>query len=143
VAEDTIGEIIQKFVSLRDELTEWKRSVDEEERRRKAELTKLEVILLGKADELGVDSFKTEYGTAYKTMEEHFRVQDWNAFVEYVKETGNFSLFQKRVTKTAAKDVLVETGELPRGLDRYQEFKINVRRPANGSKKGGGDSNGD
>jgi len=133
--QTNIGEIIRRYVELRDSLSEWKKKMDEEERARKTELEKIEVQILQKADELGVDSFKTEHGTAYKTTDEHFRIDNWEEFVDYVKKTDNFSLFQKRVTKTVAKEVYTETGELPGGVGYFQEFKINIRRPTGGSKK--------
>jgi len=124
-----VGVAIKQYVSMRDKLFEWKKKRDEEEAKRKAALEEIEMWLLQQADVMGVESFKTSFGTAYKVTEEHYRIQDWDTFVEYVKETDNFQLFQKRVTKTAAKEIYSETGELPKGLDYFQEYKINVRRP--------------
>jgi len=133
--ELTIGGVIKKYVTLRDKLTAWQRKRDEEENNKKAELEVLEMWLLEKTKELGVESFKTEYGTAYRSTEEHYRIRDWSSFIEFVKKTDNYSLLQKRVTKTAAKDVHIETGEIPAGLDYFQEYKVNVRRPTSGIKK--------
>ena len=133
--ELTIGGVIKKYVTLRDKLTAWQRKRDEEEKNKKAELEVLEMWLLEKTKELGVESFKTEYGTAYRSTEEHYRIRDWSSFIEFVKKTDNYSLLQKRVTKTAAKDVHIETGEIPAGLDYFQEYKVNVRRPTSGIKK--------
>jgi hypothetical protein len=97
-------------------------------------LTEIEVWLLMKADEMGVDSFKTPAGTAYKQKMEHYRIGDWGKFVEYVKETNNFQLFEKRVAKLAAKEIHATEGEVPSGLDYTSEFVMHVLRP---TKKGG------
>lgn len=124
-----VGAAVAKYVTLRDSLTEWSRKKDAEEQKRKKKLEEIEMWLLQQSEALGVDSFKTEYGTAYKSMEEHYRIQDWNQVLEYVKRTDNFQVFQKRVTKTAVKEIQTETGELPDGLDYFTEFKMHVRRP--------------
>ena len=127
----SVSETIKEYVKLRDAILAWKKKNDELEAKKKAALEKIEVWLLDQANKTGVDSFKTEHGTAYKTLKEHYRIQDWSAFIEFVKETNNYALLQKRVTKTVAKEVHNETGELPKGLDYFSEYTINVRRPSN------------
>jgi hypothetical protein len=132
--DEKVSDVIKMYVDLRDSLKQWQKEVSSEEAARKKVLEELEVKLLIKADEDGVDSFKTPYGTAFKSLTEHYRIADWPTFVEFVKETDNFALLQKRVTKTVAKEVHEETGILPLGLDYYSEYTINVRRPT--KKKG-------
>jgi len=134
IMDEKVGDVINRYVNLRDSLKEWKKEVEIEEAARKKVLEELEVKLLIKADEDGVESFKTIYGTAFKSLTEHYRIANWPSFIEYVKKTDNFALLQKRVTKTVAKEVHVETGLLPDGLDYYSEFTMNVRRPT--KKKG-------
>ena len=130
-----IGDAVKTFVKMRNELRDWMAKQKEEEARRKQELEEVEVWLLQKAGELGVDSFKTPYGTAYKNLREHYRIKDWGSFVEYVKETGNFQLFEKRVAKLAAKEIHRTEGEIPDGLDYSSEYVMGVLSP---SKKGKG-----
>ena len=132
----SIGEAVQKYVTKRDALRIWKKQMDEEETQRKAELTEIEVWLLQKADELGVDSFKTPAGTAYKAKQEHFRVGDWGEICEYVKRTNNFSIFEKRIAKLATKEIIGVEGEIPKGIVYSAEYTINVLRPSK-PKKGG------
>lgn len=130
-----IGEAVEDYVTRRDNLRAWKKEVDEEEARQKQEMTEIESFLLSKADELGVDSFKTPYGTAYKSVKDHYRIGDWSTFVEYVKTTGNYQLFEKRVAKLAAKEIHQTDGELPAGLDYFSEYVIGVLRPTKKKSK--------
>ena len=130
-----IGEAVKRYVSLRDRLRAWQHKKKEEEAIKKIELEGIEMWLINRADEDGVESFKTRFGTAYKTYSEHYNVADWTTFVDYVKETGNFQLFQKRVTSTAAKEIHEETGELPPGLNFFKEVKMGVLRPKGGEVK--------
>jgi len=131
----SIGDAVSVFVSLRDDLREWQKQQKEEEQRRKEEMEEIEVYLLKKAEELGVDSFKTPFGTAYKSLKEHYRIGDWPAFVEYVKQTNNFQLFEKRVAKLSAKEIHQNEG-LPAGLEYTSEYTMGVNRA---SKKKGED----
>jgi len=129
-----VGAVVEKYVALRDDLRTWKKGVDEEEARRKRELEEIEMSLLAQADRMGVDSFKTPFGTAYKQLTEHFRIGDWTKFVDYVKRTDNFQLFEKRVAKLAAKEIK-ETAGLPEGLDYTSEYVVHVLRPTSKGKE--------
>lgn len=129
-----VGDGVKFFVLQRDRLRVWKKKMEEEEARRKQALLEIEMWLLSKANELGVDSFKTQFGTAYKQIKEHYRIGDWDTFVSYVKETNNFQLFEKRVAKLAAKEIHTTTKEIPRGLDYSSEYVMHVLRPSNKDK---------
>ena len=126
----SIGNTVKQYVAARDRLRVWQKKKDEEETKRKTELLEMEMWLLVKADEMGVDSFKTPFGTAYKQIKEHYRIGNWDNFVAYVKETNNFQLFEKRVAKLAAKEIHNTTKEIPSGLDYSSEYVVHVLRPA-------------
>jgi hypothetical protein len=129
-----VAEAVEAYVAMRNELRAWKKEVDQEEADRKKILEDIEMWLLSKADEMGVDSFKTPMGTAYKQIQEHYRIGDWVSFVDFVKRTNNFQLFEKRVAKLAAKEIHQTNGEVPDGLDYSSEYVIHVLRPS--KKKG-------
>lgn len=124
-----IGDAIKAYVAARDRLRAWTKKRDEEEAARKHILEEIETWILARSNELGVDSFKTPFGTAYKQLKEHYRIGDWSSFVEYVKRTGNFQLFEKRVAKLAAKEIHQTDGKIPDGLDYSSEYGVNVLRP--------------
>lgn len=124
-----IGDAIKAYVAARDRLRAWTKKRDEEEAARKHILEEIETWILARSNELGVDSFKTPFGTAYKQLKEHYRIGDWGSFVEYVKRTGNYQLFEKRVAKLAAKEIHQTDGKIPDGLDYSSEYGVNVLRP--------------
>ena len=129
-----VGDAVRFYVLQRDRLRKWSEKVKAEEEKRKAALTEIEMWLLKKSDEMGVDSFKTPAGTAYKQIKEHYRIENWEAFVGYVKRTDNFQLFEKRVAKLAAKEIHSSEG-LPDGLNFFSEYVMHVLRPST-KKKG-------
>ena len=109
----------------------------------------IESFFLAKMSELGVDSLKNENGTPYKAEAVSVTVADNSAFVDYVLQqslaalpltdaakraivdaivaSGQFALIEARASKSAVEALLEETGELPPGLNRRVEAKVNVR----------------
>jgi hypothetical protein len=132
--DSKIEDVVGAFVDVRDRLSalksEWK-TIEEE---MKLILSKYEMWLRDKADALGVDSFKTKYGTAYKHLKETYRIGNWITFIEYIKETDNFQLLEKRVAKNAAREIHQLEG-IPPGLEYFSEFEIGIRRPIKEKEK--------
>ncbi len=124
----TVDEVVEKYVKIRDELREMQKSWKAIEEESKGKLDKLSMWLRTRADELGVESFKTIHGTAYKSLKESYRVGDWEKFIEFVKETDNFQLLEKRVAKNAAKEVHKIDAAVPPGIDYFAEIEFLVRR---------------
>lgn len=112
----------------------------------------IEACFLSKMLELGVDSLKNERGTPYKSEQVSITVADNSAFVGFVLdralaglpvseaarevikkaifESGQLALIEARASKSAVEAFLEETQELPPGLNRRAEAKVNVRTAA-------------
>lgn len=127
----SIDEAIEAYVNTRDELRAKQQAFKLEEDTMKANMEQISMWLRDKADELGVDSFKTQFGTAYRSVKTSYRVATggWDNFIGWVKETGNFQCLEKRVAKLATKEIHDDTGEIPPGLDYVAEVEFDVRRP--------------
>jgi hypothetical protein len=127
----SIDEAIEAYVATRDELRAKQQAFKLEEDAMKLRMEQISMWLRDKADELGVDSFKTQFGTAYRSVKTSYRVATggWDAFISWVKETGNFQCLEKRVAKLATKEIHDDTGAIPPGLDYVAEVEFDVRRP--------------
>ena len=127
----SIDEAIEAYVNTRDELRAKQQAFKLEEDAMKANMEQISMWLRDKADELGVDSFKTQFGTAYRSVKTSYRVATggWDNFIGWVKETGNFQCLEKRVAKLATKEIHDDTGAIPPGLDYVAEVEFDVRRP--------------
>lgn len=134
VAFSTVDQAVEKFVELRDKLRDHQRSAKVIEDDLKFRMDQISMWLRDRAEELGVESFKTKSGTAYKSLKESYRVNNWDDFIAFVKENDCFHLLEKRVAKNAAREVHKESGEVPVGLEYSSEIEFNVLRPR-GSKK--------
>jgi len=109
----------------------------------------IENHFLAKMNEMGVENLKNANGTPYKTIAVSVSVADNEAFVSYVllnslgdlplneetkhkiveamKNNGAFALIESRASKSAVEAQLEATGELPPGLNRRVEVKVNVK----------------
>ena len=127
----SIDEAIEAYVNTRDELRAKQQAFKLEEDAMKVRMEQISMWLRDKADELGVDSFKTQFGTAYRSVKTSYRVATggWDSFIGWVKETGNFQCLEKRVAKLATKEIHDDTGAIPPGLDYVAEVEFDVRRP--------------
>lgn len=128
----SIDEAIRAYVETRDDLKIKQAEFKVVETGLKETLEKISMWLRDKADELGVDSFKSNaYGTAFRSTKTSFRVAtgQWDAFIDWVKKTGNFQCLEKRVAKLATLEIYNDTGEVPPGIDHVVEVEMDVRRP--------------
>ena len=128
----SIDEAIKAYVDTRDNLRAHQREAKITEVGLKTVLEQISMWLRDKADELGVDSFKSNmYGTAFRSVKTSYRVATgkWDVFIQWVKDTDNFQCLEKRVAKLATAEVYKATGEVPPGIDYTVEVEMDVRRP--------------
>ena len=128
----SIDEAIKAYVETRDLLRARQKDFKVEEEGLKTVLEQISMWLRDKADELGVDSFKSnQYGTAFRSIKTSYRVAtgQWDTFIGWIKDTGNFQCLEKRVAKLATKEIHDATGVIPLGLDYVAEVEMDVRRP--------------
>ena len=123
----TVAEAVAMYVKLRDELRRIQHEFNEKEKEAKDVLEQISMWLRDKADSLGVQNFKTDAGTAYRSTKKIYRITDWDAFTAYVRETDNFQLIEKRVAKRATAEVHESEG-LPPGIEYFEEVEFLVNR---------------
>ncbi len=121
---------VQQYIEIRNDLDAKRKAYQEEERELKSQLEDIQFEILNISDELGVDSLKTEFGTAYRSVKSSYRILDWEAYLEWAEKNGALHTLQKRVTKSAVDEIVNEDleGDLPPGLDLYTEVTINIRK---------------
>lgn len=127
----SLDEAINVYVATRDALGVERKAYNTYEAKANAYMDRIEMFIKDKADELGVDSVRTKSGTAYRTVKTSYRVGNWDAFLEWMKETGNFHCLEKRAAKLAVKEIHDESAEVPPGLEYRAEVCFDVRRPSN------------
>lgn len=123
-----VDAIVKGYIALRDKKTELKRKQQEEMAPLNEAMNKLEAWLQRELQRQGVQNFKTEEGTAFLQTDTRCTVKDWEACLNYILENEEYGLLEARVSKTAIRDVLENTGELVPGVSLTEETVCRVRR---------------
>lgn len=127
---ENLDDAINTYVATRDALAAERKIYNSYEAKAKHYLERIEMFIKDKADELGVDSVRTQSGTAYRSVKTQYRVGNWEAYIEWLIETGNFHCVEKRAAKNAVKEIHDDTGVVPPGLEYHVEVGFDVRRPS-------------
>ena len=79
-------------------------------------------------DSIGVDSLKTPYGSASKTIKTRYWTQDWGSMYEFIKDHDAIHLLEQRIHQTNIKKFLEDhPEEYPIGLNMDSRYVVNVR----------------
>jgi hypothetical protein len=130
----TVEQVVGTYVKLRRKKEALEASVKADVDEIKAKMAKLEAWLMQKADQDGVTSFKTTAGTAFVTTTDFANVADWDAVLSYIKTHDAYDMLEKRVSKTAVRAQLDETGSVPPGITYGTKIGINIRKPTGGDE---------
>lgn len=124
------GEMIQQYIKLRDYVEAQTKAFEETMKPYKDGMASIEAAVSQQIIELGGESIKTEFGTAYRTTVMAVKMADRQAFMEFVtQDWGEREVFlTSAVTKEAVKDWLEQNNSKPPGLDVNWIHKTNFRR---------------
>lgn len=126
-----LNEAVQLYIQLRDKKAEMKAEFDAKLAEVQGKMDKLEVKLLQAFETAGIDSIKTEFGTAYTQVRTSVTTADRDTFFNYVKDNEEWSLLEVRPAKTAVEQFrAANDNEIPPGLNIREERVVNIRRSA-------------
>jgi hypothetical protein len=122
--------VIAKVVEDRDKIAELKKEFDSKVEELKNLQEKRLAWLHSKLDELGVDSFKTEFGTCFKTKKDSATVKDKEVFFDWVYSEWDTRkhFIKKGVDKMMVKERVSDGETPPPGIDYTTFIDIGVRR---------------
>jgi hypothetical protein len=123
-----ISELVQKYVEVRDKKAQIKADYDADVAKIDRVLEKIEAALLKTFETTGMDSVRTEFGTAYSSTKTTASIADPDAFISFCKENNAWHMLQKRVAQSAVEQYKDEHEVLPPGIDWRVERTINIRR---------------
>lgn len=119
---------VDKYRQLRDRKKEIQERHASELKPYNEALEQIEVVLLHQLNTLGVDSMKTENGTAYKSTRTSISIDDPAVFRKWVEENNRPDFFENRVSKEAIQNWVNEGHSLPPGLKVSADTVVNVRK---------------
>lgn len=117
-------ELARLSILLRDEIGKLNKQIEELKLKRE----KIEGVFLQRFQAAGIESMRTKYGTAYKTLVGYASVGDKDAFLTHVRENDAFELIEARASKEGVAQYKAEHQDLPPGVNWREEVHINIRR---------------
>jgi hypothetical protein len=116
----TLGQLIDQLDTIR----ERKRKLAEQIKVLEGEYSELEDQVKARLTEEGMDKATGKKATASLSQVVVATVKDWDALCAYVKKTGHFHLFQRRVSDPAFRE-LVAKKPVP-GLEPFTKTNLNL-----------------
>lgn len=117
-----LGPAIDRLFTIREK----KRLLDAEASKLEAEYHVLEEQVMDKLEREGSSKAAGKKAGVSITSGIVANVTDWDAFEKFVKKTGYFHLFQRRVSEPAFREVLEKKGAVP-GATPFTKKKLNLR----------------
>jgi len=123
-----VSELVAKYIELRDKKAQYKAEYDKKVEALDAVLEQIEAKFLEVFQQTGIDSVKTDSGTAYQSIRTSASVADRDVFFGFVRDKQEWTLLEARAAKTAVEQYKEAHGELPPGLNWREERVVNFRR---------------
>ena len=123
-----LSEAVSIYIKMRDKKAQMKEEFDASVAPLNEKMEKLEAKLLDVFNKTGMDSVKTEFGTAYTTTRVTASVADREIFMTHVKENDDWAMLEVRASKSAVEQYRETNNDLPPGISLREERVVNVRR---------------
>jgi hypothetical protein len=131
--ETTVDKRVKQAIDIRDAL----KKLDDRHAAERKPLADLQEAVLGwlqsAIDKAGATSIRTQHGTCIASTRYTASLADPEAFMNYVKQTQNWGLMDRRANATGVQEFVKANGTLPPGCNLNAMKTVGVRRP---TKKG-------
>jgi hypothetical protein len=128
ISTPSIDQLVEAYVKGRDKKAQLKAQYDAACKPIDEKLDKIEQYLLGYFSNSGLESVRTQHGTAYVITKNSATLSDKSAFKDFVTGSDNWALADLRVSKVAVEQYIAEHQNLPPGVDWRSERVVNFRR---------------
>lgn len=125
-----LSDLVAKYIELRDRKSLYKAEYEGKVAKVNEVMDKIEAKLLEVFTSTGMESVKTEAGTAYASTRTSASVADRDAFLDFVRAREEWSLLDVRASKLAVEQFIAANEDIPPGVNLRQERVVGVRRPA-------------
>lgn len=127
--QETIDVLVKAYINLRTAKDDLRRSYESQDKEIQDQMNMIQSEILSFCKNSGLDSLKTKYGTAMRSVKERYWCTDWDSFRNFVKENDAIDLFEKRIHQTNMKQFMETNPELlPPGMNIEREYSITIRK---------------
>lgn len=123
-------EIVAAYIKYRDVKAQYKAEYDAKVAKIDQVLAKIEGKLLAYFNDTGLESIRTDAGTAYRSIKTTASVADRDIFLDFVRDHDAWELMETRASKKAIEEYRDANDDLPPGINWSAVATLNVRRSA-------------
>jgi len=123
-----IDDVVARYVALRDQKDKINADAKAQTEALSSQMKVIEGWIHQKLQEMGVESFKTDFGTAFKKMSDFANVSDWKLTLDFIREHEAWNMLKKDINKTAVVEFITEHGVPPPGVNYGMKEEVQVRR---------------
>lgn len=124
----TADKLVSAYINIRNAIADK----EEEIKALKETQEKMAEALLELCTEQNIDSIRTPFGTASRSIRTNYWTNDWHEMHEFIKAHDALHLLEKRIHNTHMKEFLEENpSTVPPGLQSDRKYVITVRKPTN------------
>lgn len=123
-----VSKLVKAYVKIRDKRAEIKHAYEEEDAELQKKLDTIESALLEVCKDTDVESLRTTYGTATRTVRERVWAADWEAFKDFVREYDAIDLLERRVHQGNFKEWAEAHPNVVAPVNIDRRYAITVRR---------------
>lgn len=124
---------LTELVAMRRALTEKKSEITSEYNKQNAKLQELlvgvETKIRAAMNAAGLKSARTDIGTVTLRTSTKYNVTDWDEIDALVKETGDTSFYQRRISTTRLRQYLDEGNDIPEGIVQQDLIEVSITKP--------------
>lgn len=118
----TVGSIIDTIWKLRED----KRALEAKVKIIEAQIAEEETLAFAALDKEQVTASRGSKASISISEAVNYNIQDFDEFTKYVKKTGYFHLFQRRLSVTAVREIFEQKKQVP-GLVPFTKRTLNVK----------------
>lgn len=122
----TADKLVSAYINIRNAI----QAKEDEIKALKETQDQMAEALLELCKEQNLDSLRTPYGTASRSIRTRYWTSDWHSMHNFIKEHDALHLLEKRLHNTNMKEFLDDNpGVVPEGLQSDKTYVITVRKP--------------
>ena len=129
-----LGNLATSFFTCKEDI----RKLDNQKKEINKNVEKLTKEIDGLMENHDMESFKCPAGSLSRKIAVYPSIVDFTIFFNWVAKTGSTEFIQKRVNAAPVREMLVEQGLVPPGLDTYEKAVLNARVSSEFRTKRGG-----
>lgn len=123
-----MSKLVGDYILLRDFKADVAARHKDEMEQITRRMKKIEERLRSGMEAVGAESLRTESGLCHKSVKLSARVEDRDAYMQFVRETGAWEFLESKANKTAVEEYLDKHGVLPPGVSVFRIESIRVVR---------------